>query len=198
MTYLKARAIYARWVTVKQFRFRLWKQVRYRTDPSGVELRRVRYANLEVARKKCVEWGNKANARKAARHGDRAAAAQLLLSHRRSRFVFYSPTGGTARTGLEQAAKGHKSHCAATGGDVWLSIRLLQFLVGVCDHASGPILVNCLTNGHHMNGSQHYLGQAADIDKSSVTSTAELNTLGHKHNIVILDEDSAHWHCHTP
>lgn len=125
---------------------------------------------------------------------DPAAVARRILNHPRARFAFSSPTGGTARSSIAAAAMGGKAYVAATNRRVTVSPRILRFIEYVLDHATGPVFINCVCNGRHRDGSTHYQGLAADIDKASHTSTARLQAAAKAAGVRVLDEDAFHWH----
>lgn len=128
-------------------------------------------------------------------HGNGAAAvARRILASPRARFLFSSPTGGTARAGLQAVARGDKAPVAATGGTTTVSLDVLRFLDALLRRAHGPVLINCLTNGSHRAGSKHYTGQAVDIDKTSGVTSRDLQAAASEAGVHVLDEDSAHWH----
>lgn len=124
----------------------------------------------------------------------RATLAEAILAHRNARFAFVSPTGGSAKDGLQRTARGEKAHVAATGANVLIDTRVLAFLLDLCDH--GTTLINCIVNGRHMAGSQHYSGQAVDIDKGSA-SVGAVYTVAKAHDLTVLNEDAYHFHVHV-
>lgn len=126
-----------------------------------------------------------------------AARARRILNSPRARFAFVSPTGGSARPGLEAVARGGQAPVAATGGRTVIRLPILAFLEELLRIAPGPVLINCITNGRHRDGSTHYTGEAVDIDKASSVSGREVRRAAERARVNVLDEDSAHWHVYS-
>jgi hypothetical protein len=106
--------------------------------------------------------------------------AKKILESPNSRFVFVSPTGGTARAGLEAIAAGHKAPVAATGVPTDVNENLLRALAAMVD--AGVVLVNCLTNGKHTTGSNHYRGTAVDLDLTSGLGARAIEAIALQHS----------------
>ena len=47
------------------------------------------------------------------------------------------------------------------------------------DH--GAILINCLTNGKHTDGSNHYKGKAVDLDLTSPLGSTAIEAIASQH-----------------
>lgn len=121
-----------------------------------------------------------------------------LEQHKWSRFVYTSPTGGTARVALQEVFSDGDARCAATGNIVDGNQRMIDFLIDVCDTAKGPVYINCILNGLHRDGSVHYVFRGADIDKQSAITSWELQEVAARHGIGYLNEDAVHWHMYVP
>src|SRR5215211_4856941 len=76
-----------------------------------------------------------------AAHSPKRRLAKKILESPNSRFVFVSPTGGTARAGLEVIGAGKKAPVAATGVPTDVNENLLRGLAGMVD--AGVVLINC-------------------------------------------------------
>lgn len=105
--------------------------------------------------------------------------AKKILESPDSRFLFSSPTGGTARTGLQAIAAGHRAPVAATGVPTDVNENLLRGLAGMAD--AGVVLINCLTNGRHAANSNHYAGKAVDLDLTSPLGAAAIEAIARQH-----------------
>jgi len=105
--------------------------------------------------------------------------AKKILESPNSRFLFNSPTGGTARGGLQELAAGHKAPVAATGAPTDVNENLLRGLAAMVD--TGVVLINCLTNGRHSNGSPHYRGKAVDLDLTSGLGARAIEAIARQH-----------------
>lgn len=149
---------------------------------------------LPVQRRRGLEFRDAFRERKDAR-----SRARRLCWHPRVRYAFSSPTGGTARKGLMQFAATGSAHCAATGRDTKISASLLAFLEDAANAvpAGGVLFLNCIVNGRHRDGSRHYTGTAADIDRASdQDALGRLEQLAARHDIGILWEDAYHVHAY--
>lgn len=109
----------------------------------------------------------------------RERACEFLLATPNTRFVYVSPTGGSARGGLQAQAAGRKAPVAATGGRTDLAMNMLAALEEMA--RAGVILINCLTNGQHVSGSNHYVGRAVDLDNTSPLGAARIKAIAEKH-----------------
>src|SRR3954447_2836942 len=105
--------------------------------------------------------------------------AKKILESPNSRFACSSPTGGTARRGLEEIAAGHKAPVAATGVPTDVDENLLRGLAAMDD--AGVVLINCLTNGKHSIGSNHYKGKAVDLDLTSGLGARAIEAIAREH-----------------
>jgi hypothetical protein len=105
--------------------------------------------------------------------------AKKILESPHSRFVFSSPTGGTARAGFEAIAAGRKAPVAATGVPTDVKESLLRGVAAMCDQ--GVVLINCLTNGKHVVNSNHYKGKAVDLDLSSPLGSSAIEAIARQH-----------------
>lgn len=106
--------------------------------------------------------------------------AKKILESPNTRFVFSSPTGGTARPGLEAVAAGKKAPVAATGRPTDLDEDLLRAMAAMAD--AGVVLINCITNGRHVPNSNHYRGHAVDIDLTSPLGARAIEGIAGRHN----------------
>ena len=141
-------------------------------------------------RKRGLAW------REQYRHGNSTSAiARRILSHPRARFAFSSPTGGTARGGLDAIAAGEKALVAATGHRTTIALPILHFIEALLNEARGPVFINCIVNARHRDGSTHYVGRAVDIDRSSDAHALERAQLvASRTNVRVLVEDAYHLH----
>jgi hypothetical protein len=114
-----------------------------------------------------------------AEHSPSRRLAEKILESPNSRFDFVSPTGGNARHGLEAIAAGHKAPVAATGVPSNVSESLLRGLAAMGD--AGVVLINCLTNGRHSTGSNHYKGKAVDLDLTSPLGAHAIEAIAKEH-----------------
>jgi hypothetical protein len=105
--------------------------------------------------------------------------AKKILESPHSRFVFSSPTGGTAKAGFEAIAAGRKAPVAATGVPTNVQESLLRGLAAMDD--AGVILINCLTNGKHVDNSNHYKGKAVDLDLNSPLGSTAIEAIARQH-----------------
>jgi hypothetical protein len=105
--------------------------------------------------------------------------AKKILESPNSRFVFKSPTGGTARAGFEAIAASRKAPVAATGVPTDVRESLLRGLAAMAD--AGLILINCLTNGRHVTNSNHYKGKAVDLDLTSPLGSRAIEAIARQH-----------------
>lgn len=105
--------------------------------------------------------------------------AKKILESPNSRFVFSSPTGGTARAGFEAIAAGRKAPVAATGRPTDVQISLVRAVAAMVDH--GAVLINCLTNGKHSDNSNHYKGKAVDLDLNSPLGSTAIEAIARQH-----------------
>ena len=105
--------------------------------------------------------------------------AKKILESPNSRFVFSSPTGGTARAGFEALAAGKKAPVAATGVPTDVQLSLVRSVAAMVDH--GAVLINCLTNGKHSDNSNHYKGKAIDLDNSSPLGSTTIEAIASQH-----------------
>jgi hypothetical protein len=88
-------------------------------------------------------------------------AAQALLDN--PNVSFWSDlSSGSDRAALEQIAKTGKSTVPQTGETVTPNLEMMQALVEMAKQ--GPIMINALTGGEHSVGSNHYTGNAVDLD----------------------------------
>lgn len=147
---------------------------------------------LRVQQERGARWRNQYLAGRSP-----AARARRILNSPRARFAFVSPTGGSARPGLEAVARGQQAPVAATGGRTVIRLPILAFLEELLALAPGPVLINCITNGRHRAGSRHYTGEAVDIDKGSSVSSRDVSRAAMRAGVKALDEDSAHWHVYS-
>ena len=105
--------------------------------------------------------------------------AKKILESPNSRFVFVSPTGGSARAGFEAIAAGRKAPVAATGVPTAVNESLLRGLAAMVD--AGVVLINCLTNGRHVTNSNHYKGKAVDLDITSPLGAPAIEAIARQH-----------------
>lgn len=105
--------------------------------------------------------------------------AKKILESPHARFVFSSPTGGTARPGLEAIAAGRLAPVAATGRSTDLDEDLLRALAAMVD--AGVVLINCVTNGRHVANSNHYRGHAVDLDLTSPLGARAIEAIARRH-----------------
>jgi hypothetical protein len=112
--------------------------------------------------------------------GPKQRLAHKILESPNSRFLFSSPTGGTARGGFEAIAAGRKAPVAATGGTTDVSENLLRGVAAMVD--AGVVLINCLTNGKHVTNSNHYRGKAVDLDLTSPLGARAIEAIAIQHN----------------
>lgn len=108
--------------------------------------------------------------------------AQALIVHRNTRFYFVSPTGGSARDVLEDYVRKGTAYVAATGQRVELSVGFLRGMLAQAN--AGMVMINCVTNGRHTQGSNHYKGRAVDLDEGSGLPDAVCESIGRQHNMV--------------
>ena len=116
---------------------------------------------------------------RAARLTPKQRLAKKILESPNSRFVFRSPTGGTARAGFEAIAAGRKAPVAKTGVPTDVQESLLHGLAAMVDH--GVIMINCLTNGSHVANSNHYRGKAVDLDILSALGARTIEAVARQH-----------------
>lgn len=164
-----------------------------RTPALYLALRTFGKSMLPVQRKRGLAW------RQDYRHGNSAAAiARRIANHHNARFLFWSPTGGTARAGFLQIAAGQLPYVAATRERATsVSLPLLRFIEALLDEAHGPVLLNCYVNGRHHDGSLHYEAHAIDIDRSSDPhALAVIERVAAENGVHVLHEDAAHDHCY--
>lgn len=160
-----------------KFRSQRIRTLRTKLTQAQTKLAETRKAKIPLARREALE----------------------LITHRWSRFVFTSPTGGTAKVGLQQFYSTGKAFVASpesadTGRYVVIDQRVIEFCLDLCDIAKGPVLVNCIVNGDHSEDSAHYEGRAVDIDKNSAVTSGEVEACARRHGLWYLNEDQWHWH----
>ncbi len=129
-------------------------------------------AELERAERKLERF-------RAAQLTPKQRLAQKILESPNSRFVFVSPTGGSARAGFEAIAAGRKAPVAATGVPTTVQESLLRAVAAMVDQ--GAVLINCLTNGKHVANSNHYKGKAVDLDLNSPLGSTAIEAIANQH-----------------
>jgi hypothetical protein len=136
------------------------------------------------------------------RTGDSTAAlASRILHHPNINSRSYSsPSGGYAQAGLIALSLGKQAPVSASNRPhnfTDVNKDLLKFLLDLGDY--GYYGLNCLTNGHHRDQSGHYYGRCGDINKSDQSRGVRNNidSVGAKHRIGVLREDSAHDHVYA-
>ena len=132
-------------------------------DPGHIE-------TSSVERK--VKGGIDSRALKKATSGASSVIQNAQTALRRGAFVYNSPTGGTAANGLREFAKTGKARVPATGGKTKLNPKMLAFLAAASK--AGNLKINAIVNGKHTQGSNHYKGNAVDLDNSSGLGTARI------------------------
>ena len=60
-----------------------------------------------------------------------------------------------------------------------VSEGLLRGLAAMVD--AGVVLINCVTNGKHVTGSNHYKGKAVDLDLTSPLGTHAIEAIANQH-----------------
>lgn len=174
--------------------------VKYRTWASGTydQLIDVIHVPSKVGRKAQRRGVERRVARRRPPHPTtREALAKAILEHPNSYFPG-NFTGGSAKAGLQRTAAGAKAYVPVAGWYVNIDIRILAFCYDLLQH--GKVSINCLVNGRHTSlSSQHYKGEAADIDKNASSQSAlrAIYAVAAKHGLVVLDEDIYHYHVHT-
>jgi hypothetical protein len=87
-------------------------------------------------------------------------AARELLNNPNVRF-WNGLSTGSDRANLERLARGERAIANATGRRVDVNPRMMNALVEMARR--GPIQINALTGVVHSHGSQHYVGNAVDL-----------------------------------
>jgi hypothetical protein len=96
-----------------------------------------------------------------------ASAQKLLAQHAAGKVRFWDglSTGSELRK-VQSLAGGQPAYVDKTGQAVWPNARMMQSLVEMAE-LPGGIHVNALTGGGHSANSNHYRGNAVDLDLNS-------------------------------
>lgn len=104
--------------------------------------------------------------------------ARFLLASPNVEFLYRDDNGDTARAPIEDLAAGRKAKVNHDGSRTTVSLHMMQALVDMARH--GVIAINCLTNGNHSNGSNHYIGHAVDL-QVTVGNAGQIVAIAEKH-----------------
>lgn len=97
---------------------------------------------------------------------------------KRGSFVYKAETGDFASKGLQEMAKTGRARVPATGQRVVINPRLLQFLAAATK--AGDVKINAVVNGNHTAGSNHYKGNAVDIDLTSGLGAGRITSIARR------------------
>lgn len=115
--------------------------------------------------------------------------AQFLLKSPNVSF-WSGLSSGSDRKNVERLANGEKAYVPATGGYVTPKLKLMQALVAMAK--AGRVQINALTGGVHTPGSNHYKGEAVDLELT-VGNPSQLVRIANKYGGV-RNSETTHIH----
>lgn len=120
-------------------------------------------------------------------------AVQMLASKKIS---YWENKGVDTQDVVEALAKGNKAYTTASNAankEADINVNILKFILEVGQ--SHNIMVNALTDKSHSKNSNHYKGQAVDLDNNGNNSppTSVLDPIAEKYGGV-RNNETTHWH----
>lgn len=125
-------------------------------------------------------------------------ATQMLANNNIS---YWTNNGVNTRDVVVALSRGEKAHTTAANApnrEVDINPNILKFILEAA--TKGKVMVNALTDKTHSNGSNHYSGEAVDLDNSpsnTTVSLGELNSIAEKYGGT-KNSEASHYHYDFP